>query len=236
MHRSPWFIAFTHPINLFMLVITVAAGLISAWWLFPLGLIFWLVMVLKMAFDPALRINQMIQERNSLPQRFETVFNRIEKAQISLYNSLYPAKSQVKRAFEPLQRVVNDLVDHTYQLCVQMTPLENYQQVNGNSNPENELNQLDRLIATLGEPVEKTGYASARQALAEKVNQKKATQERLSQMDALLLRISAELESMMADGARVQTMKLEDIQQQVPGMVGKAQELMGELQTFGQKS
>jgi hypothetical protein len=191
--------------------------------------------VLKIALDPALRINQMIQERSSLPQRFETVFNRIEKSQINLYNSLYPAKSQVKRAFEPLQQAINALVDHAYQLCVQMTPLENYQQVNGNSNPENELNQLDRLIAALGEPVEKTGYAAARQALAEKVNQKKATQERLSQMDALLLRISAELESMIADTARIQTMKAEDIQQQIPGMVERAQGLVGELQTFGQK-
>jgi hypothetical protein len=192
-------------------------------------------MLLKIALDPALRINQMIQERNGLPQRFEGSFNRIEKSQVSLYNTLSSAKSSVKKVFDPLQLAVNELVDQTYQLCVQMTPMENYRQVNSNSNPETELNQLDGLIATLDDPAAKKGYDSARQSLLEKVTQKKAANERLSQMDALLIRIYTEMDSLMADTARVQAMGVQNIQQQIPGMVEKVKGLINQLQSFEQQ-
>jgi len=235
MNRSPWLLALTHPINILMLAAAAAAGLISAWWLFPLGLLLWFIMLLKIAFDPALRINQTIQERDGLPQRFEVPFSRIEKGQVSIFNALSGAKSPVKQAFEPLQSAVSGLVDHTYQVCSQMTPLENYQQVNSNSNPETELNQLERLIATLDDPAAKKGYDSARQALLEKVNQKKATNERLSQMDALLINISAGMESLTADTARVQAMRPQDVQQQIPGMVEKVKGLVTQLQSFEQQ-
>jgi hypothetical protein len=235
MKQSPWFFAFTHPVNLLMLAAAATAGLISAWWLFPLGLVFWFVMLLQVAFDPALRISQMIQDRNSLPQRFETAFNRIEKTQVSLYNALSSAKPQVKQAFEPLQSVVNDLIEHTYQLCVQMTPLENYQQVASNSNPENELNQLNRLMDAIEDPAAKKGYEVARQALAEKVNQEKATNERLSQMDALLIRISAEMDSLMADSARAQALNATNVEQRIPGLVNKVKELAMQLSAFEQQ-
>jgi hypothetical protein len=235
MNRSPWLLALTHPLNMIMLVAAFAAGLISAWWLFPLGLLLWFVMLLKIALDPALRINQMIQDRSGLPQRFETPFSHIEKSQVSLFNALSSAKSPVKQAFEPLQVAVNELVDHTYQLCTQMTPLENYQQVNSNSNPETELNQLDRLIATLDDPAAKKGYDTARQALLDKVNQKKGANDRLSQMDALLISISSDMDNLMADTARAQAMRLADIQQQIPGMVEKVKGLINQLQVFEQQ-
>ena len=235
MNRSPWLLALTHPFNMIMLVAVFAAGLVSAWWLFPLGLLLWFAMLLKIALDPALRINQMIQDRDGLPQRFEGPFSRIEKIQVSLFNALSSAKSPVKQAFEPLQSAISELVDHTYQICRQMTPMENYQQVNSNSNPETELNQLDRLIATLDDPAAKKGYDTARQALVDKVNQKKGARDRLSQMDALLISISTEMDSLVADAARIQAMKVQDIQQQIPGMVEKVKKLVAQLQTFEQQ-
>ncbi|MDR3578006.1 MAG: hypothetical protein P4L50_29425 [Anaerolineaceae bacterium] len=235
MNRSPWLLAFINPINILMLVAAVAAGLIAAWWLFPEGLLFWLGMMIKIATDPSVRINQKIQERSGLPQRFEKVFNRIEKSQVSLYNSLSPAKPPVKKTFAPIQAAVNDLVEHTYQLCVKMTPMENYQQVNASSNPENELGQLDRLVDTIDDPSAKKGYDAARQKLQEKVNQKKAADDRLSQTDALLISISTGLENLMAEVVRLQAMKVEDIKQQIPGLVEKMKTQMNQVQAFEQQ-
>ena len=47
--RSPFLTALLHPLNLAVLVLSVLAGLVAAWWLFPLGLLFWLVMVTAVA-------------------------------------------------------------------------------------------------------------------------------------------------------------------------------------------
>lgn len=234
--KSPWLLALINPINILMFVVSIGAGLISAWWLFPLGLVFWFVMLLKMVSDPAVRINQSIQERSGLPQRFEAPFSRIEKIQVSLFNTLSSTKTPVRRAFEPLQSAVNNLVDRVYQICTQVTPLENYRQVNSNSDPETELNQLDRLIASLDDPDAKKGYDKARQAILEKVNQKKSANVRLSRVDALLISISTEMNSLMADVARVQVLKLPGIQQQIPGLVEQVNAQVVQLQTFEEQN
>ena len=48
MMKSPIVVALIHPLNILMAGLAVFAGLVSAWWLFPIGAIFWLVMgVLK---------------------------------------------------------------------------------------------------------------------------------------------------------------------------------------------
>jgi hypothetical protein len=51
--RSPLLTALFHPLNLTTLAVAVAAGLCAAWWLFPLGLLVWLIMVVGVARDPA---------------------------------------------------------------------------------------------------------------------------------------------------------------------------------------
>ena len=53
--RSPIVIALLHPLNLVMLGLVTLAGLISAWWLFPLGLGLWMVMIHTIHMDHALR-------------------------------------------------------------------------------------------------------------------------------------------------------------------------------------
>jgi len=53
--QCPYLDALRHPLNLAVLVLAVAAGLFSAWWLFPVGLMVWGIMVVVHANDPALR-------------------------------------------------------------------------------------------------------------------------------------------------------------------------------------
>jgi len=37
--------ALFQPLNLAMLGVTILAGVLAAWWLFPIGLVLWLIMV-----------------------------------------------------------------------------------------------------------------------------------------------------------------------------------------------
>ena len=47
--RSPWMSAFTDRMNLATLGIAIAAGLLAAWWLLPVGLIVWAIMMILTA-------------------------------------------------------------------------------------------------------------------------------------------------------------------------------------------
>lgn len=236
MPTSPWSHALFNPLNILMLGASMAAGLISAWWLFPIGLVFWLIMVLKIAYDPALRINHAIQAHSGLPQRFEIPFNRIEKAQVKLFNSLSSQKPLIKKAFQPLQMAVNDLVDQTYQLCVQMTPMVNLLQANSSPSPENELEQLDRLIDALANPAAQKGYERARQALQEKVEQRRTIDEQLGQVDAFLIHLTTEMESLLINMARLQTMDAAVISQQIQDTVDEVRKEIQQIQTLQGKN
>ena len=80
MNRSPLLTALFHPVNLSMLALTAAAGLCAAWWLAPIGLLFWAIMVFVIARDPGLQMTFTRQSRQPLAQRFQIRFDRLDRA------------------------------------------------------------------------------------------------------------------------------------------------------------
>src|SRR5215831_17412371 len=101
--RSPWLTALINPVNLAMLALAVAAGLCAAWWLFPLGLLLWVVMVLAVARDPSLVISSTMESRAPLAARFQAPFDRIERSQVSLFNTLASADPRIRASFHQVQ-------------------------------------------------------------------------------------------------------------------------------------
>ena len=104
-----------------MLALAAAAGLCSAWWLAPIGFVFWLVMVAIVARDPGLQINFTRQSREPLAQRFQTRFDRLDRARVSIFNSLQGVSPAFRKRIQPVQDTMDELVEHAYQLCLNMT-------------------------------------------------------------------------------------------------------------------
>src|SRR5215510_2140908 len=123
--RSPLLTALLNPVNLAMLALTVAAGLCSAWWLAPVGFLFWLIMVIVIARDPGIQITFTRQSRQPLAQRFQSRFDRLDRARISIFNALQRSNNpSLSRAIEPVQSSLDELVNHAYQLSLQMSALD----------------------------------------------------------------------------------------------------------------
>ena len=110
-NRPPLLTALLHPLNLAMLALTVAAGLCSAWWLAPIGLVLWLVMVIVIARDPGIQITFTRQSREPLAQRYQTRFDKLDRARISIFNSLQHADPSLRRVVEPLQSALDEMVE-----------------------------------------------------------------------------------------------------------------------------
>ena len=108
-NRPPLLTSILHPLNLSMLALTVAAGLCSAWWLAPVGFIFWLIMVSIVARDPGLQISFTRQSREPLAQRFQNRFDRLDRARISIFNSLQGVPPSFRRTVQPIQDTLDDL-------------------------------------------------------------------------------------------------------------------------------
>ena len=146
--RSPMLIALIHPLNLMTLGVAVFAGLFSAWWLFFVGGFFWLVMVIAVTRDPSLRISHEMQRRAPLAQRFQRYFDRIERSQVSVFNSLASAPSQIRRVLRPIQSEIGMLTNQVHSLCERMTVLENYRLVSSSrADMQVDLQQIESKIS-----------------------------------------------------------------------------------------
>lgn len=231
--RSPFLTALLNPGNLAMLAISAAAGLCAAWWLFPLGLLCWLVMFLIIYRDPALTLNNIVETRETLSQRFQPRFERIEKSQISLFNSLTSAKPGVRQALQPAQNAINKLVDQTYGICQSMSALDNHLSITrSNHDPQPELDQINQRIAATSDATLKQELQATAQSLEAQVANLQSISSLLDRFEAQLTGISSTLDGVLTDIARLQTMEPQSIRSELPALLGTIQKQAQEMQDF----
>ena len=187
-NRPPLLTSILHPLKLSMLALTVAAGLCSAWWLAPVGFVFWLVMILVVARDPGLQMTFTRQSREPLAQRFQTRFDRLDRARISIFNSLQGVSPAFRRNIQPVQDTLNELVEHAYQLCLNMTAMDNnfsVQQLAASSFDE-DIATMQKNIAAAANENEKKEFEEALRSLQTRKTQMKSVSTLLSRFEAQL--------------------------------------------------
>ena len=228
--RSPLATALINPLNIAMLVFSALAGLISAWWLFPLGLAIWAVMVATIANDKSLRINYNMEARlGTLSSRFQEPYSKAVKAQMRLFNSLLNVSGGNKRALEPVQNEIEALVDKIYAVCQQMTGPENYVAVSRAKNAD-----LEGERALLVLSIDKTlppnvlqEKQEAIKALDGRIQKTKAIAAALEHVDAQLDSTVTVMDSLLADIMRLQVMGVNQTKQEVPTLL---QKIRGEIE------
>jgi len=232
--RSPFKVAFLNPLNLAILILSITFGLCAAWWLFPVGLILWTIMFLRVYRDPALRLDQTIQERTALVQRFQKPFDRIQRGQISLFNNLRSARPEARQSLQPLQDVVNTLTDQAYNLCLRMTALQNYYLVTKNNRDfEGELFVLKVKIDNATDEGTKKDYEESRRVLEEQANNYRQISILLDRVDSQLSSVSSTIDMVLVDVIRLlQSLQPEDIEKGLPALLQPIQAQSEQLSRF----
>jgi chromosome segregation ATPase len=231
--RSPFLTGLLHPLNLFLLLLSVFAGLVSAWWLFPVGLVFWLVMVIAVARSPTLRIAHQMGSREPLAQRFQARFDRLERAQVSIFNSLAAAPPRVQRVLQPAQDEMERLIDQAYALCRRMTALENYRVVRqSQADLEAELEDLNGIIERTEDARTREEYEESRRALQRRAEKLQMVSTQLDRVEAQLVSLSNEMEGVMTEVIRLQAMGAEEAAKHVPALVEHLREEAAQLRQF----
>jgi hypothetical protein len=215
--RSTFFYALFHPVNLAVLALGAAAGACAAWWLFPVGVVFWLLMVVITIRDPRLRMILLPKSREALAQRFQERFNGIERARISVFNSLAAAKAPIRRTLAPAQNDLDRLVDQAYQVFQQMSVLENHRlvnQVNGRS--DNSLAQIEQKLASATDPNVKHDLEEARQALEKRQVQLSSLSTVLDRADAQFASLATSVDGIVTRIIGLQTVPAGQAKQELP--------------------
>ncbi len=170
-----------------MLALTAAAGLCSAWWLAPIGFIFWLIMVAVVSRDPGLQITFTRQSREPLAQRFQNRFDRLDRARISIFNSLQGVSPAFRKQIQPVQDTLDELVEHAYQLCLNLTAMDNNFYVQQLSN------NFDEDIETMQKNIAGAVSSNDRKEFDETLKSLQARKVQLKNVGTLLSRFEAQL-------------------------------------------
>ena len=230
--RSPLLIALFHPASLSMLALSAAAGLCAAWWMAPIGLVFWLIVFIVIYRDPALRLSNSVAGRVTLAYRFQSKFDRVQKTQTSLFLALRSAPAKAQQLLEPVQEAVNDLVDQTYHVCQRFANVDNYITVTrANKDLEGEIAILELKLAGATDEHLRQEYEEALGTLREQADNLKGMTNLLERFETQLTTLTSTLERVQASAIRLQTMDEATIRAEIPDLLrwikGQSQELKG---------
>ncbi|MBI5950024.1 MAG: hypothetical protein HY865_00070 [Chloroflexi bacterium] len=232
-NRPPFLTALFHPLNLSMFALTAAAGLCSAWWLAPIGFVFWLVMVVIVARDPGLQINFTRQSREPLSQRFQTRFDRLDRARASIFNSLQGVPPAFRKRIQPVQDTLDELVEHAYQLCLNMTALDNNFYVQKLSNNFNDdIETMQKNIASATNDRDKKEFEEALKSLEARKAQLKSVETLLSRFEAQLTGTNNAVDSVVTNIASLKGRDAKQIEGKIPPLLQVLQTEQEELKQF----
>jgi hypothetical protein len=233
-NRSPALDALLHPLNLATLGLAVAFGLCGAWWLFPLGLLVWLAMVISIARDPGRRINYQLQARAAaLSPRFQQLYDKIVRSQVRMFNTLNSSDGRTRRALEPLHAEVEALTDQVYTLCQRMTGPENYMKVTqANTDLDGERALLVLGMDGIADPLVKREKEEALKTLDNRIQQVKQVKQLLDRVDAQMGSVVNAMDAALADVIRLQAVGAAQAEKQVAPLLQQIRDQMTQLKAF----
>ncbi len=235
--RSPYLQALLNPVMLGTLGLVAVAGLCAAWWLFPIGLLVWAVMLLIYANDPVLRVNYRMQERSAaLSQRFQTQFDKITRSQVRLFNAINGSRRPLRAALGGVNTEVEALTDALYDLCQRMTGPENYVKV---AQHEGDLDGQHALaVLALQGATDAKARKQKQQALDvvdERIQQMKAVAGLLDRVETQVGEIGNAMAAWMTEVVRLQALPSREATDQVDPLIEKIKNEREQLKEFNQE-
>jgi hypothetical protein len=231
--NSPWLRALLHPLNLAMLGLGVAAAMCAAWWLLPVSFVLYGLMVLSVVRDPSIQFQHKVFSRRPLARRFVKPFERIERVQVRLFNTLSNSGRDVQRALREVQQAVDDLVEQSYGVCLRMSGLENHRlMVEHNIDFEFELSEIERKIQGEEDALVRQDYEEVKTTLERRAGDLRSLIHLLDRVEAQLAVISNTIASVYTEILRLEALGVEEIQAESPELVAQIRKETQELLSF----
>jgi hypothetical protein len=232
--RSPLVTALFQGLNQAMLAAAVVAGLVAAWWLFPLGVVLWLIMVARVASDRRIRLEYDMQARSgTLSARFQELYTRVVRSQMRIFNCLMSAGGRTKTALDPVQAELELLTNRVYALCRQMTGPENFVKVSRmNTDLEGERALIKLSLEGATDPLVKREKEEALQALDDRIKKMKKVSTFLDRVEAQLASMATIMDSILADIVRLQALGGAQAAKEAPQIIRQIREQARQVEEF----
>ena len=191
-------------------------------------------MVVLIARDPGLQMTFTRQNRQPLSQRFQTRFDRLDRARFSIFNAVGRFNSPaLQRTVEPVQTALDDMVERAYQICLRLTALDNnfaVQQLGVNF--DDEIAKIQKNIDEASDVATRQEFNSTLQALQARKAQLKAVGVLLSRFETQLTGMSSAIDGVVTNVVGFQGRKPQQVEEKIPGLLEILKKQDDELQRF----
>jgi chromosome segregation ATPase len=221
--RQPW--------PLIVLAVAVFAGLRVAWWLFPVGLLAYGVMVLLLARDPALAITRQPRPRISSPT-FRAQLAAVERSQREIQRNIAQADGPIQRLLTPIAEQTRELVDDAYTLCAKGQVIESYLARTNLQQIQTRIAEADREFRTTQDPYIARQLEETINALTKKQRNAADLQTYVGRIEAQLQNINANLDNVLAETVRLRTADTVSADSVTNQVAERLRDLQSDMQTF----
>lgn len=231
--KSIYLTALTHPLNTATLALAVAAGLCAAWWLFPIGIVVWLIMVINIVRDPSAKTQQAMEARAPLASNLQPLFDRVERVQLKILRAVEDADNDMKNVLQPIQVVTDALTDRAYKLCRRMTSLENYRLVSQTSSSASaDINLINEKIERATDPIVKRELEETRKSMEARAKKMEDVSNQILRVEAQLLSLANAMDTSLTEIMRLQAADPAEAAAAVPDIVQTLKGQMEQLRKF----
>ncbi|NTW00288.1 MAG: hypothetical protein HGA19_03165 [Oscillochloris sp.] len=203
-------IAATRPLNLIVLLVSLATGLLVATWLLPLGIIAYSMAVFLAARDPSLAA--MIQRPvrpTPLPTltspTFRAIVGEIDRSQREVERSVAAAPALLANALRPIVSQSHDLVTEAHDLASKGQIIEQYLAISNLRQLQDQINGLDIQIANTRDAYTIQQLQETRGALVDRQRNATDLETYIGRINAQLANIDASLDNVLAETVRLRT-------------------------------
>jgi septal ring factor EnvC (AmiA/AmiB activator) len=190
-------------------------------------------MVTIVSRDPGLQINFTRQSREPLAQRFQTRFDRLDRARVSIFNSLQGVSPAFRKRIQPVQDTLDELTEHAYQLCLNLTAMDNNFHVQKISNNfDDDIETMQKNIAGATSNNDKKEFEETLKSLQARKAQLKSVGTLLSRFEAQLTGTNNAVDSVVTNLASLKGRDAKQIEGKIPPLLQTLQTEQEELRQF----
>jgi hypothetical protein len=190
-------------------------------------------MVIAIARDPGIQINFTRESRQPLAQRYQVRFDRLDRARVSVFNSLQGVSPSFRRVVEPIQSALDDLVEHAYQLSLQLTALDNNFAIQRLSNSfDDDIAKMEKSLKETNDPSSRKEFEATLQSLKERKAQLKNAGLLLDRFEAQLTGTNNAVDSMVTGFVRLKGRTDKNIEEKIPSLLKIIETEQAELKQF----
>lgn len=203
---NPYLYAARRPLAIAVLLCAILAGLLVYWWLLPLGLLVYGLLVVMGGRDPAVAAASQQAPRPRLTSAtFRPQVDAIERTQQEIQRSVAQTDGPVGRLLLGVVDETRELVVQAYELSGKGQIIESYLARVNMADLQQRINTTDRQISATADAYTLQQLQETRAALAEKQRHAADLNTYVGRILAQLQNIHANLDNILAETVRLRT-------------------------------